>query len=99
MQADVQIVDHRATYTGGFITQHYAISGRVVNSGSGVSEPVTIGITINDPDGNILYTGTASPQPSILQPEQEAPFTHDVTNNDLGGYNGEWKYELNIINQ
>jgi hypothetical protein len=96
---NVQVVDHRADVTGGFFNQQNVISGRVANSGEGESGPVTIGITITDPSNNILYTSTTSPQPSILKPGQEAPFTKYIRPDEMGGYDGQYYYELNIQSQ
>jgi hypothetical protein len=54
---------------------------------------------ITDPSGNVLHIGTTSPQPSILSPGQEAPFTHDVRTYEMGGHNGPFNYELRIQSQ
>jgi hypothetical protein len=94
--ANIQIVDYRTSTP---ITQHYVISGRAVNSGGSASNPVIMQITVSDPSGNILYTTTTSPEPSILQPGQEAPFVKQFTSDDLGGYVGTWKYQLGIQSQ
>lgn len=94
--AVIQLVDHSASSP---TTQHYVISGRVVNSGGSASNPVIIQITVTDPNGNILYTTTTSPEPSILQPGQEAPFVKQFTSDDLSGYAGNWDYRLGIQSQ
>jgi hypothetical protein len=60
------------------------------------SNPVSLGITITDPNGNVLYTGSATPEPSILEPGQEAPFTKYIRPAEIGGYSGEWNYELSV---
>jgi hypothetical protein len=69
-------------------------SGRVVNSGGKASNPVIVEITITDPNGNYLYSTTTSTQPSILQPNSEASFTKQVYDSQLGGYTGEWNYQI-----
>ena len=94
--ANIQIVDYRSSTP---ITQHYVISGRAVNSGGSASNPVIIQITVSDLHGNILYTATTSPEPSILQPGQEAPFVKQFTSDDLSGYAGNWDYRLGIQSQ
>ena len=97
--ANVQLVNHRGDWTGPFWDRHPIISGRVANSGEGESKPVTIGITLTDPSGNVTYTGTTSPQPSILSPGQEAAFTDEITTAEMGGYSGQYYYELAILSQ
>jgi len=99
-RANVQIVNLNAVHTEGYIfTIHYVISGRAVNSGGSTSNPVVILITITDDSGNALYTTTTSPEPSILQPGQEAPFYKQITSDDLGGYKGSFRYEASVQQQ
>ena len=97
--ANIQIASHNSVYTGGFFDQHVVISGWVSNTGGSVSNPIIIGITITDPEGNILYTGSTYPQPSILQPREEAPFTKAIYPNEMGGYAGQWYYQLTVQSQ
>ena len=40
--SNVQLVDHRAETTGGFVNQQNVISSRAVNSGEGESDLITI---------------------------------------------------------
>ena len=40
--SNVQLVDHRADITGGFLNQQNVISSRAVNSGEGESDLITI---------------------------------------------------------
>src|SRR6478672_9497096 len=75
-QGDVEIIGHNATFLGS--TGYYTLSGKVVNKGSDPSGPVTIGIKITDNENGLLYSGTTSPQPRVLQPQQEAYFSAKI---------------------
>jgi len=59
-------------------------------------QPVVLLITITDGNQNTLYTTTTSPDPSILQSGQEAPFYKQITSEDLGGYKGQFTYRVSV---
>ncbi len=88
--AHVQILEQHPIKTSGFFTVHYIESGRVVNSGGSASNPIVILISIKDDANNTLFTTTTSPEPSILQPGQEASFSREFSTSDLGGYSGQF---------
>ena len=98
--ANVQIIDHNLVHTSGSIfTLHYIESGRVVNSGGSASNPVMILLTVEDNGNNTLYTTTFTPEPSIVQPGQEAPFSKEFTSDDMGGYKGGFTTTISVERQ
>jgi hypothetical protein len=94
---DIQLLDHETSRYGGIITERYVITGNVTNAGGSQSNPILVGITISDMDGNILYTTNASTQPNILRPGERAQFSKNISDNDLEDYSGVWKYKLSVL--
>ena len=94
----LEIIDLDSTRNSGFFSDDISIFGRVVNTGQGATNPVTLTITVSDENGAILYTTSTSPQPSIIQPGQESAFVKHFTGDDLGGHRGSFQYVVEVTN-
>jgi hypothetical protein len=94
----LEIVDLGSNYQLGLLSDNIVISGKVVNSGEGTSNPITLKITIYNEDDVLLYSTQTSPNPSVVQPGQEATFVEYLSTDDLGGYRGSFEYQVEFTN-
>lgn len=94
----LEIIGLDSSYRSGIFSDDMSIFGRIVNSGETATNPFTLTITIWDNNGATPYTTSTSPQPSIIQPGQEAPFVKHFTSDDLGGYRGSFEYQVEFTN-
>lgn len=98
LSAEIQVIDVNFDSNQGVSAVDYYLSGRVINTGESPSNPIVLQISFTDRDGNNLLTTQTSPQPSILQPGQEAPFDTEFTNADINSYEGTMNYEIIMLN-
>jgi hypothetical protein len=94
----LEIVDLGSNYQLGLLSDNIIISGKVVNSGNGASNPITLKITIYNEDNVLLYSTETTPNPSVVHPGQEATFVEYLSTDDLGGYRGSFEYRVEFIN-
>lgn len=97
LPAEIQVIDVNFDSNPGISVVDYYLSGRVINTGESPSNPIVLQISFTDRDGDNLLTTQTSPQPSILQPGQEAPFGKEFTNVDINSYEGTMNYEIIML--
>jgi hypothetical protein len=95
----IEILDVNYDREVGLFETNYGISGRVINSGTVVSNPVVLKISISTEAGETLYVTETSPKPSILQPGQEASFNKHYSEADIGYYSGTIEYLVEVLQQ
>ncbi|MGD9672067.1 MAG: hypothetical protein AB7U98_01155 [Candidatus Nitrosocosmicus sp.] len=94
----LEIADLGSNYQLGLLSDNIVISGKGVNLGNGASNPITLTITIYNEDNVLLYSTQTSPNPSVVQPGQEATFVEYLSTDDLGGYRGSFEYQVEFTN-
>lgn len=95
--AEIKVVDVNFDSNEGATSVDYHLSGRILNTGESPSNPIILQIRLTDRYGDNLLTAQTSPEPSILQPGQEAPFGKEFTDADINSYEGPMNYEIILL--
>lgn len=85
---DVRILETNIDTEVGLLNSEYTVSGRIINTGDTMSNPILLKVTIATEGGEPLYDTQTAPNPSTLPPGQETSFSKTISTDDIGEYSG-----------